>query len=380
MKLKTSLLAASVLGLLSTTASAVDWNGYLRVGPGQKASHECYNSFVDGGTYRLGNECGTYGEFSLSQAMKSGAIDYKILMTNNFSYDGSSPDGDKAWGIPQLYVEGRGYDVAPNVTFWIGKRFWHRHDVHITDKFFTEPGGTGAGVDDINLGFGKLGVAVFRDNGDATAGGNDGTRVNANLSGIQTNPGGTLIVHAVVTDFSGAGGKSGFGLSLQHDQTGVLGGNNRAWLQYAQGSAYLRMNFGGATDDSDKKGYRLVESITWGNGPLSGQVLGLIGRYGTSGAKESFNTLGGRVGYAVTNNFKVSLEAGTSSSKPQGGTARRTTHITLAPALTVGPNFYDRPELRFYVTNNRFNEAMRVAQGRDKKSESAVGFQAEIWF
>ena len=67
MKMKHTLLAAAALSLLSTTASAVDWGGYFRVGPGQKATTgdgaKCFGANMDGGTYRLGNECNTYGEF-----------------------------------------------------------------------------------------------------------------------------------------------------------------------------------------------------------------------------------------------------------------------------------------------------------------------------
>src|SRR6266850_2850918 len=75
MKMKLTLLAAAALSLLSTTASAVDWGGYMRIGPGQKveAGHgdrsDCFSGTADtggkGGVGRLGNECNTYGEFLL---------------------------------------------------------------------------------------------------------------------------------------------------------------------------------------------------------------------------------------------------------------------------------------------------------------------------
>ena len=192
MKMKHTLLAAAALSLLSTTASAVDWGGYFRVGPGQKSTTgpdaKCFGANMEGGTYRLGNECNTYGEFMLSQGGQAGGVDYKAYLMTNFFKEGTDI-GDTKVGINQIYAEGKGFDIAPNQTFWIGKRFYGRADVHIVDTFFVNMSGTGAGADGFDLGVGSLNVSVFRD-GDNTT--NPGTRLNLDLNGIKTNPGGTL--------------------------------------------------------------------------------------------------------------------------------------------------------------------------------------------
>ena len=383
MKMKHTLLAAAALSLLSTTASAVDWGGYFRVGPGQKATTgdgaKCFGANMDGGTYRLGNECNTYGEFMLSQGGQAGGVDYKAyLMTNFFKESSDIGDGSTTIKVNQIYAEGKGFDVAPNQTFWIGRRFYGRADVHMVDTFFVNMTGSGAGADGFDLGVGTLNLAVFRTDENASA--NHGTRVNLDLNGVKTNPGGTLRVTAALTDFSGTGGKGGFGLSLQHNQANVFGGENTAWLQYAQGSAYLNMGFGGGTDDSDQKRWRLVESMQLTKGPLTGQALVVFGKQGTPNNKETFNTIGGRVAYAFTKNFKLQGELGVSSHKPQGGQTDRLTKFTVAPTLSVGPNFYDRPEFRFYVTSFSFNDAYKATRGLTKSSATAVGFQVETWF
>jgi len=106
MRMKHTLLAAAALSLLSTTASAVDWGGYMRIGPGQKVeagngdASNCFQGAADtggkGGIGRLGNECNTYGEFGLSQAGKAGGIDFKALLMTNFYQPGSDiGDGDR---------------------------------------------------------------------------------------------------------------------------------------------------------------------------------------------------------------------------------------------------------------------------------------------
>ena len=81
--------------------------------------------------------------------------------------------------MAQIYAEGKGFDIAPNQTFWIGKRFYGRADVHMDDTFFVNMSGTGAGMDGIDLGLGSLNVAVFRQGDDDT---NPGSRLNLDLS------------------------------------------------------------------------------------------------------------------------------------------------------------------------------------------------------
>src|SRR5688500_10987936 len=74
---------------LATPATAVDWGGYFRAGPGasgKDASRACYGLNGPGLKYRLGNECDIYGEFALSHGMKAEGVDYKaVLMTNLYN-------------------------------------------------------------------------------------------------------------------------------------------------------------------------------------------------------------------------------------------------------------------------------------------------------
>jgi maltoporin len=398
MKLKFSLLAAAAVSMLSTTAFAVDFGGYTRIGPGTKQqgsdNKHCFNGGADGGhggIGRLGNECDTY---VLSQGGEAGGVNYKTLLMTNF-YNPGSEAGGIVTKIQQLYVEGKGFDVAPNVNFWVGRRFGDRSDVHFDDTFYVNMTGTGAGANQIDLGFATLGVAYFRA-GDSnpsndglqnapasTTNPNPGNRFNIDLQNINTNPGGKLRVLTTITKFQGTNGKSGFGLGLQHNQAKILlGGDNTLWAQWAQGSAYLDGGVGGATDDSSKKRWRIADSLAWVNGPLTGQTLVQFGEEKSAGgAKRTYNSIGGRAAYAMTKNFKLQAELGMANSKPSSGAAsQRVTKFTIAPTLTVGQNYYDRPELRFYFSAYNFNDAYKAAQGQSKTSRTSAGFQAEIWF
>jgi len=381
-----SVAAAAVALLASTATHAVDLNGYLRVGPGQKTTtgddRDCYdaqagdNTFGHGGVGRLGNECDTYGEFKLSQGGNAGGIEYKASIMSYF-FRGGSDVGDENVGIKQAWVQAKGFDFAPELSFWIGKRFGDRAYVFYDDYFPINMTGTGAGVDGIKVGSATFDLAVYRDRDETP---NPGSRLNADMKGIPVNPGGTLRVTGVATSFSGTGGQNGYGLSLQHDQARVLGGSNTIWLQYAQGSAESNMAFANATDGSDVKRWRFVEAIQWTEGPLTGQAMLRLGSYGPSASRVMFSSVGGHAAYAFTRHFKLRTELGVGQIKPEGGPTQRLTKFTVAPTIGVGPDYYDRPELRFYVSRFGWNDAYAQANGLTRSDKTAAGIQAEIWF
>ncbi len=389
MKLKKNKWALSaVAAALTATAMptlAVDFGGYFRAGPGaskKNASRACYGLDGPGLKYRLGNECDIYGEFLLSHGMKVEGVDYKAALMVNL-YNPQTDTGDGKVGINQMYVEGKGFDIAPETNFWIGKRFYGRADVHIVDTFYTNLSGVGAGAD-IPVGPGKLGLGYFKTDQNSTDSGN---RINVDYSGLPVNTDGTLRVLGTYTNGNFDGGKSGTALTLQHTQDKFFGGTNTLWLQAAQGSAGLDGNFGNLKAGSDVTGVRLVESFTWQSGPLGGQVQAMLQKDKAAGVKTDSASVGGRVSYAFTKNFKLLAELGYSQKKPVGGATQSMTKFTLAPTLSIGPDFWNRPELRLYVTTAKWNAAANAAATggvtglKDGKTRgTSVGAQVEIWF
>lgn len=398
LKLKAALAAT----LLAATwpATAVEWGGYFRAGPGgagKDASRACYGLSGPGLKYRLGNECDIYGEFALSQALKAEGVDYKATLMTNL-YNPQTDTGDAKVGINQMFVEGKGYDIAPNTNFWIGKRFHGRTDVHIVDTFFTNLSGVGAGAD-IPVGIGTLGLSYFHTDQDAKSSGN---RLNFDLGGIEVNPRGKLRVLATVTQAQFGGGKSGVGLTLQHNQDirrlGAVQqkdvfeeldeGGNTFWLQYAQGSAGLDGNFANLTAGSDVKSFRVVESISWQKGRFGGQAMAMYQQdQSTAGGKVVSTSIGGRGTYGFTKNFKLVGELALSQKKPDATAAQKLAKFTLAPTLSTGPGFWNRPELRLYVTTSKWNAAANAAAnggvtglGDGKTKGTSYGAQVEMWF
>ncbi|MBC7957632.1 MAG: carbohydrate porin [Cytophagales bacterium] len=392
---------ALAAAFVASQAQAVDFDGYFRVGPGatsKNAARACYNLGISGGHYRLGNECDFYGEFGLAQTGTTEGVTWKAKLMFN-EYNGGTDIGGSSSSFSQMYVEGKGFDIAPGTNFWVGKRFYGRKDVHILDTFFVKMDGVGAGADQISLGSAKLGVAYFGSDGGATGTAtNPGTRINVDVTEIAVNPGGQLRVTGTFTkgrydNATNGKGTAGAGLSLQHTQElQALGGANTLWLQYAQGSAGLDANFGTANAESSVKKLRLVESFTWQAGAFGGQAVALIGQQGkddvNATAKFKEMSIGGRGSYALTKNFKLVAEAGYMQKKPDGSDTQKLTKFTFAPTLSTGPGFWNRPELRLYVTTAKWNDAANTAAGlggltglgNGKTRGTSFGAQAEVWF
>ena len=226
-------VALAVAGAAGTSA-AVDFGGYFRAGPGATSnnlSRACYGLAGPGLKYRLGNECDIYGEFIFSQPFTKDGVEYRASFMPSI-YNGATDTGGSELKVAQMFASAKGFDVLPEATFWIGKRFYGRADVHIVDTFFVKMDGVGGGVDGIQAGPGKLGVAYFREDGDGKLGAN---RFNVDYGDIAVNPGGKLRFVGNWVDPTFSGGDSGQALTVQHNQEGFpfIGAKNVAWLQAA---------------------------------------------------------------------------------------------------------------------------------------------------
>jgi len=399
----------------ANAAHAVDWSGYMRGGPAATdtpgKSRQCYG--IGELKYRLGNECDFYGEFQLAQAMKADGVDFNaVLMTNYYSpateSDKSANPADN-YGIEQAYVEMKGIDFAPQALFWMGKRR-DRDDVHIVDTFFTNMSGVGAGVENIDAGFGKFGFSGYKSDSAAqyvdgqlstTAGNNGVARLHAQLYDIPVNPDGKLRLVATYSRGDSQGGKkgqSGYGLNVEHVQDKFFGGGNHIWLQYAEGSTDINQGISdNGAHGSGYKSWRIVESPSWQVGAFGGQAIAMYQHNAapssaaavstlSSSPSSNYWTIGGRGSWGLTKNLKWLTEIGYSSLKPSGGASENVTKVTIGPALSTGPDFWKRPELRLYVTYADYNKAAaqdtnnNYAFPTNKTNAVSYGAQVEIWF
>jgi maltoporin len=404
------LVAVAAFALFAANAAhAVDWTGYMRGGPAATSesgkSRQCYG--IGELKYRLGNECDFYGEFQLAQAMKADGVDFNaVLMTNYYS---PATESNANFGVEQAYVEMKGIDFAPQALFWMGKRR-DRDDVHIVDTFFTNMSGVGAGVENIDVGFGKFGFAGYKADTPAsevdgvlnTSAGNNGVgRLHAQLYDIPVNPDGKLRLVATFSKGDSQGGtkgQSGYGFNVEHVQDKFFGGGNHIWVQYAEGSTDINQGISdNGAHGSGYKVWRIVESPSWQIGAFGGQAIAMYQHNKapdtaaavstlSSAVSSNYWTIGGRGSWGITKNLKWLTEIGYSSLKPDGGASENVTKVTIGPALSTGPDFWKRPELRLYVTYADYNKAAALDSNNNygfvsnKTNAVSYGAQVEIWF
>jgi len=140
---------------------------------------------------------------------------------------------------------------------------------------------------------------------------------------------------------------------------------------------------------------RVIPALRWQNAAnnFNGVLLGVYQRNrNTSDGVREWTSLGTRPVYAFTDHFKLALELGHDRIKPDpGGDTRTLTKITIAPILSPGRAFYDRPELRLFYTYARWNGAAQGAATAgsalsptgpygSERDGSTYGVQYERWW
>jgi len=145
--IKTAMLtlAALAMTLAAAPAAAVDFHGYARsgmMGNSGGGGLACFGSgtplTADGYKFRLGNECETYAEAEFAQTLykdKSGVeFTYDTMLayvTQGMQSFESLKSGSGDIALRQLWVGAKNVPFLPSATFWIGNRYYKRHDVHM---------------------------------------------------------------------------------------------------------------------------------------------------------------------------------------------------------------------------------------------------------
>jgi maltoporin len=183
------------------------------------------------GRYRLGNEPDSYMELSFKQAHLLGdspdVMDVSMTFTPAIAYNTTKVTfsnqfvNGSVYAMRQAFLEAKNFiKSAPEITVWAGQRFYDRHDVHLHDLFYDDYSGYGAGIDNIDLGFGKLLFSYLEGIRDDIASGNgfDNTITDPRRGGLYMH---TFDVR--IHDIDLLGGK----LELVGDYQFLKGGNYR---------------------------------------------------------------------------------------------------------------------------------------------------------
>ena len=422
---KLPLAVAVAAGVMSAQALAVDFHGYARSGIGWTGSggeQQCFQATGAQSKYRLGNECETYAELKLGQEVwKEG--DKSFYFDTNVAYSVSQQNDWESTSpaFREANVQGKNLiEWLPGSTIWAGKRFYQRHDVHMIDFYYWDISGPGAGIENIDLGFGKLSLAATRSSesgGSGTFADRDqfGNRVYDNivpndvfdvrLAGLETNPGGTLELgvdygHTNIPDdysLQPGASKDGWMLTAEHTQS-MLKGFNKFVLQYATDSM-TSSGKGvpqGGSINNDGSMWRVLDhgAISLGDS-WDLMYVGMyqdIDRDNNNGTQ--WWTVGVRPMYKWTPIMSTLMEIGYDNVKSHRTSDRNSQYkVTLAQQWQAGDSIWSRPAIRVFATYAKwdekwgyndsgvaYNDTSAKTFSRGDSDEWTFGAQMEIWW
>ncbi|MGN5139590.1 carbohydrate porin [Aeromonas sp. 164P] len=122
----------------------------------------------------MGNENDTYGEVQLGQeVLQQRWQDFLRRLHVCHGVQRSNRLGNRTVGPSSATVmirfrpasvqrtSQKPAGLRPEATLWAGKRYYQRHDIHISDFYYWNVSGAGAGIEGIQDGPGKLSFAGF---------------------------------------------------------------------------------------------------------------------------------------------------------------------------------------------------------------------------
>jgi maltoporin len=412
-------------------------SGYLRGGFGasnQKGRMTCFQLALPGGLfskYRLGNECEVWGEYHLTTVVYAGddgsyaTLHFMPTVFIPTTYIGYTPTGvvnsplqlttstGATLSFPNLYADIKNISWLFGGTAWAGTRYYKREFIYISDFFYWNPSGVGAGIEDINLGKDlRLSYGVFAVDGEpvpsAVMSGpplparvDFGFRNDLQLRGIKFWDSGEFqLGFQYIANYSNnPATHGGWGGTFQFVQQ-VLGGDNKLAIQYGRGGGtgfgtlarFYYPDFSVRHDLAESR-FRLLDVLTiqptrW----LGAQLAGVFQRddLGSGqGSVTDWYSTGGRVGIGFTEHAKVLGEAGFDLvKKSNGADPQWLAKFTGAVAITAGRAFLTRPEVRVFGTYATWNVPARTANVDSGQlytttaflSGITFGLQAETWW
>jgi len=293
-------------------------------------------------------------------------------------------------------------EALPNATVWAGKRFYQRHDIHMNDFYYWDVSGPGGGIENIDLGFGRLSVAWLRNSStDEDFPDSDQNLANdtldIRLAGLKTNPGGELEIGydygaANLTDAqeeADVDPEKGHLVTLEHVQGNWLGGYNKFVVQYGKDGAIGssgKSNTASSVPEGD-----MMRVLDHGLVNLSPNVDMLYAaiyedRDLDNGQGQTWTSAGLRPTYYWSDTMSTAMELGYDRVDPQDN-SRETAHLTkltLAQQWSAGRGAFARPVVRAFVTYAKWNgeDYNAASESVDDLEDNGMtyGLQMEAWW
>ena len=406
---------------LKEQVGAFEFHGYLRSGYGLNSEGGQQVAFEAPGAdakYRLGNEAETYGELIFvnnwlnpDQTANKAWMKTEIMIeanTTNSSNSASFPNGigDDQFRLREAFVQaGNVLESQPNAKFWAGQRYYRRQHIDIDDFYYLDPSGYGGGVEDLNIGFGKLAVAflsaarpdIVTQNGNLAK-----SNIDVRLYDLK----GPAGLWALWFDYatSKGGGASGtvipttdgYAFGLRHQHLEWHGGYHTVSIAYGTGAASNFSNPGnGVTIPNPTPFINSSAQLL-----ITGQVvlqpsdwfgimpIFLYQRTKDGDPQHGWNqwaSFGARPVVFFSKHLSLAFEAGFDHTESEigqyDGWLRK---FTLAPQIGAGRKFFSRPVLRAFITYGNWSDGFRGLVGgvpyQNRTNGLTYGVQTETWW
>jgi maltoporin len=402
---------------LQEQVGAFEFHGYFRSGYGLNSTggeQVAFQAPGAGAKYRLGNEAETYGEFIFvnnwlnpehdsDKAWMKTEVMIEANTTNSASY-ANFPGGvgNDQFRLREAFVQaGKVLESRPDAKFWAGERYYRRQHIDVDDFYPLDMSGYGAGVEDFNIGVGKLALAflsgarpdIVTQNGNL-AKSNIDLRV-YDLNGpaglwagwfdFATSKGGTTTTGTSVPT------THGYAFGLRHQRLEWHGGYHAFTVQYGAGAA---SNFSTSIDNPtpflhSSAQFLITEQVlVQPNDRFAIMPIFVYQRTKDGNPQNGWNqwaSFGARPVIFFTRSLSLAVEGGfdhTDSGNSQyEGWLRK---FTIAPQIGAGRKFFSRPVLRAFITYASWSDGLRGFVGgvpfMNRTNGLTYGVQAETWW
>jgi len=407
---------------LKQQVGTFEFHGYFRSGYGLNSAGGQQVAFEAPGAdakYRLGNETETYGELIFvnnwvnpEQSSNEAWMKTEIMIeanTTNSANSASFPNGvgNDQFRLREAFVQaGNVLGWQPHAEFWAGERYYRRQHIDIIDFYPLDLSGYGGGVEDVNVGIGKMAVAFLNAARPdiATQNGNLAkSNIDVRLYDLKgpaglwaawfdyaTSKGGTTSTGTVVPT------TNGYAFGMRHQRLEWHGGYHTFSIQYGTGAASNFSNPGNGVTIANPSPFinrsaqfLVTEQLVLQPNDWFGIMpIFLYQRTKDGNPQDGWNqwaSFGARPVVFFTKHISLAFEAGfdhtESGTNQYDGWLRK---FTLAPQIGAGRKFFSRPVLRVFVTYANWSDGFRGFVGGtpylNRTNGMTYGVQTETWW
>ena len=394
-----------------------EFHGYFRSGSGVNSvggQQVAFQAPGAGAKYRLGNEAETYGELifvnnwvnpehSSDRAWMKTEFMVEANTTNSANYASfTNGIGNDQFRFREAFVQmGNVLESQPGAKFWAGERYYRRQHIDINDFYMLDMSGYGGGVEDLNVGVGKMAFA-FLSGARPDIVTQNGSYSKSNFDVRLYDLKGPAGLWAAWFDFAREKGgtasngtvipnSNGYAVGLRHQRLEWHGGFHSTTIQYGTGAA---SNFSASVSNPTpflNNTARLLATeqvLIQPNKKFAIMPIFVYQRTRDGVPQHGWDqwvSFGARPEVFFTKHVSLAVEGGFDHTHSRAGQydgwLRK---ITIAPQIGAGRKFFDRPVLRAFITYGDWSNGLRGLVGgvplANKTNGFTYGVQAEHWW